>query len=167
MSLWIRLCNHTYIHTYNEHVVAECHAAARDGGHEGTSGPSRRATEPGSAALPWVVLRSKLDNMSAWHASSLDPFLITICCSPSSPFLPSEGLRWPVLRCCVPFALLRVPCVKAAPPFPHGGAASPLQRTKRSWVPLQVLLCCQRRPRTWRLRLRMTTCSTLSNSLIG
>ena len=39
-------------HRDNEHVVAECHAAARDGGQEGPSGPSGRATEPGSVALP-------------------------------------------------------------------------------------------------------------------
>ena len=39
-------------HRDNKHVVAKCHAAGRDGGQEGPSGPSGRATEPGSAALP-------------------------------------------------------------------------------------------------------------------
>ena len=40
------------LHRHNKHVVAECQAAARDGDQEGPSGLSRRATEPGSAALP-------------------------------------------------------------------------------------------------------------------
>ena len=39
-------------HCHSKHVNAECHAAVRDGGQESPSGPSGRATEPGSAALP-------------------------------------------------------------------------------------------------------------------
>ena len=39
-------------HRDNEHVVARCHAAAWDGGQEGPSVTSGRATEPGSIALP-------------------------------------------------------------------------------------------------------------------
>ena len=39
-------------HRDNKHVVAECHAAARDGGQEGPIRPSGRATESGSIALP-------------------------------------------------------------------------------------------------------------------
>ena len=37
-------------HRHKELVVAECHAAARDGGREGPSAPSGQPTEPGSVA---------------------------------------------------------------------------------------------------------------------
>ena len=38
---------------------------------------------------PWVVLRAKLDSMSAWQVSS--PFLLTSCCARRSPFLLSRN----------------------------------------------------------------------------
>ena len=40
------------LHTDTTNVVSECHAAARDGGQEGPSGPSGRATEPDNVSLP-------------------------------------------------------------------------------------------------------------------
>ena len=46
---------------HNKYAVAARHAAARDGGQEGSAGPSGPDTEPGRASLPRVVLRSKPD----------------------------------------------------------------------------------------------------------
>ena len=44
-------------HRHNEHVVAECHAATRDGGQDSPSGPSGRATEPDRDEYSWGVER--------------------------------------------------------------------------------------------------------------
>ena len=63
-------------------------------GHHQICHPCSAAGPPGElrnlAALrcPWVVSRSKLESMSAWHASS--PFLLTSC-APSSLFLLSRN----------------------------------------------------------------------------
>ena len=57
---------------------------------------------------------------------------------PKQPVPAVQELRRQVLRCCAPLALLCVPFVEAALPHPLGGATGPLQRAKRSWVPLQV-----------------------------
>ena len=57
---------------------------------------------------------------------------------PKQPVPTIKELRWRVLCCCVPFALLRVPLVEAAPPLSHGGTTTPLQRAKRSWAPLYL-----------------------------
>ena len=42
-----------------------------------------------ASRYPWVVSRSKLDRMSAWHASS--PFLLTSYYAPNSPSLLSRN----------------------------------------------------------------------------
>ena len=126
-------------HRDNEHVVAECHAAARDGGQEGPSGPSGRATEPGSVAPPLGGVEVEAgQHVSMACVISLPPHKLL---RPKQSVLAVQEICRQILRCCVPFALLRVPCVKAAPPLPHGGATSPLQRAKRSWAPVQVALC--------------------------
>ena len=124
-------------HRDNEHVVAKCHAAARDGGQEGPSGPSRRATEPGSVTLPLGGVEVEAgQHVSMACVISLPPHEL-LC--PKQPVLAVQELRRQVLRRCVPFALLRVPCVKTAPPLPHRGAASPLQSAvKKLLVPRNV-----------------------------
>ena len=127
-----------YPHRHIERVVAEFHAAARDGGQERPSGLSGRAPEPGSAALPLGAVEFEaLQHVGVACVIPLPPHELL---RPKQPVPPVQELRRQVLRCCVPFALLRVPCVEAASPLPHGGATSSLQRAKRSWAPLQVAL---------------------------
>ena len=94
-------------HRDNEHVVAKCHAAARDGGQQGPSGPSGRATEPGSVALPMGGVEVAAgQHVSMACVISLPPHELL---RPKQPVLAVQELRRQVLRCCVPFALLRVP----------------------------------------------------------
>ena len=57
---------------HNEHVVAECDAAARDGGHEGPSGPPDELQSLAASHFLWLVLMSKLHSTSAWQ----DAFLL-------------------------------------------------------------------------------------------
>ena len=115
-------------HRDNEHVVAECHAAARDGGQEGPSGPSGRATEPGRVALPL----GDVDVDASQHVSMACAINLPRheLLRPKHPVLAIHKFCLQVLRCCVPFALFCVPFVEAAPPLPHGGATGPLQRAR-------------------------------------
>ena len=77
-------------HRHNEHVVAA--SVMRPPGMAVRKAPASPPDELRSLAAsrcPWVVLRSKLGSMSAWHASS--PFLVTSWCAPSGPFLLSRN----------------------------------------------------------------------------
>lgn len=123
---------------HNKHSVG--HAAARHYGQKGPSGSSVGPLRMNLAAsqCTWPVLRSKPDSNPARHEPSM-PLPRHQLLRPTLPLSAVEEIRWQILCCCVPSALVRVPFGKAIPTHPRGGSASRLQRAKRSGVPFRSL----------------------------
>ena len=124
------------------------------------AGPPDELRSLAASRCAWVVLRSKLDSMSAWHASSPSssraaaPQAACSCC-------PRTPLAGPSLLCLL--------CT--APRTVRGGCSTAPKR-RRLWPlaegraqlapPSGCTLLGQHRPRTQRLRLRPTACATLA-----
>ena len=123
----------------NEHVVAECHAAARMAVWETPAGPPDELRSLAASRCPWVVLRSKLDSMLAWHSSS--PFLVTSRCTPSSPFLLSRNSVGGSFAAASHLHSSAYRSWRLLLRFQTEAPLAPVQRAKCSWAPLQVALC--------------------------
>ena len=122
--------------------------------------PARPPDSLRSLAASRVWLRSKLDSMSAWHASS--PFLVTSCCAPSSLFRLSKNsvgrsfAAAPHLHCSAyrSWRLLYRTRSEAQ--------LAPCRGQSAVGCPFRCALLGQRWPRTQRPRLRLTACATLA-----